>query len=56
MNKIFDVGQYVCVPDKNITGQIIDVVVNKNNDTVYIVQFYKDTYDYFLGKDLDKIN
>jgi hypothetical protein len=47
---MFNVGDIVTF-EESIPGKIIDVMVDKDNDTVYLVDF-KNSCGLFLAKDL----
>jgi hypothetical protein len=48
---MFNVGDIVTF-EESIPGEIIDVMVDKDNDTVYLVLFENGTTGVFLAKDL----
>ena len=49
MNYIYDTNEIVYVPKLEMYGKIIDVDVDYNDNTVYIVVFDNGTWDTFLG-------
>ena len=55
MNKIFNINEIVAVPAQNLIGKIIDVQVDINDNTVYLIVFDNGTFDSFLAKDLMRI-
>lgn len=55
MNQIFDLNEIVSVPAQNLVGKIIDVQIDVNDNTVYLIVFDNGTFDSFLGKDLSKL-
>ena len=51
-NFIFDIDEIVYVPDTEMYGKVIDVDVDNNDNTVYIVVFDNGTWNTFLGYQL----
>ena len=49
---MFNIGDIV-IFEESIPGRVIDVMVNKDNNTCYLVIFENGTTGIFLAKDLE---